>query len=331
MVVDRQSSLDDPPPSLGPHYRASSLPRGGPPLRRASLLRSSRFLPLGRLALAPVDLSSISLCAVSRRRFPRSTPEPGPSSRHLHAGHHLANQQAPARLLHGPELQARFRCHLSVSTRQQWFTRVRLLDPHLTRSRRAVSATLTTPALRPAQLAVVCGLPLQGDHGGPPSPSARPLHLQCSIASPNRSSTSIHLDVRGTRIPPILRSPQHLRRKRRGKDGHRCRRRGPAYPETFRREALELVRQGRSIPDVAESLGVSQQTLRNWRRQGERDRGERDDGLTSAEREELRELLHLGSQEGRGTARLPAMRAARRLGVRLLGVGSAGAVGPRAV
>jgi len=59
----------------------------------------------------------------------------------------------------------------------------------------------------------------------------------------------------------------------------------PAYPEQFRREALELVRQGRSIADVAECLGVSQQTLRNWRRQGERD-----DGLTSAEREELREL-----------------------------------------
>jgi|SRR3954453_19985741 transposase len=65
----------------------------------------------------------------------------------------------------------------------------------------------------------------------------------------------------------------------------------PAYPEEFRREALELVRQGRSVADVAESLGVSAQTLRNWRRQGERDRGERpDDGLTSAEREELRRL-----------------------------------------
>src|SRR3954447_24605427 len=65
----------------------------------------------------------------------------------------------------------------------------------------------------------------------------------------------------------------------------------PAYPESFRREALELVRQGRSVADVAESLGVSAQTLRNWRRQGERDRGERpDDGLTSAERDELREL-----------------------------------------
>ena len=64
----------------------------------------------------------------------------------------------------------------------------------------------------------------------------------------------------------------------------------PPYPEQFRREAVELVRGGRSIPDVAESLGVSQQSLRNWTRQLERDRGERDDGITTAERDELREL-----------------------------------------
>lgn len=64
----------------------------------------------------------------------------------------------------------------------------------------------------------------------------------------------------------------------------------PPYPEQFRREALELVRQGRSIPDVAESLGITGQSLRNWKRQDERDRGARDDGLASAEREELRDL-----------------------------------------
>jgi hypothetical protein len=34
-------------------------------------------------------------------RFPRSAQEPRPRSRHLHAGHHLANQQAPARLIPG--------------------------------------------------------------------------------------------------------------------------------------------------------------------------------------------------------------------------------------
>lgn len=37
----------------------------------------------------------------------------------------------------------------------------------------------------------------------------------------------------------------------------------PAYPEQFRREGVELVRQGRSIADVAASLGVSAQSLRN--------------------------------------------------------------------
>jgi transposase len=64
----------------------------------------------------------------------------------------------------------------------------------------------------------------------------------------------------------------------------------PPYPEQFRREAVQLVRSGRSIADVAESLGVSQQTLRNWAKQVAIDCRERDDGLTSAEREELRRL-----------------------------------------
>ena len=64
----------------------------------------------------------------------------------------------------------------------------------------------------------------------------------------------------------------------------------PAYPEQFRREAIELLRAGRSPRELAESLGVSQQTLRNWRRQDQVDRHERDDGLTSDEREELRRL-----------------------------------------
>src|SRR3954463_11495389 len=64
----------------------------------------------------------------------------------------------------------------------------------------------------------------------------------------------------------------------------------PPYPESFRREAVELVRQGRAVPDVAESLGMSSQSLRNWVKQDQLDRRERDDGLTCAERDELREL-----------------------------------------
>ena len=64
----------------------------------------------------------------------------------------------------------------------------------------------------------------------------------------------------------------------------------PPYPDEFRREALELLRAGRSPRELAEALVVSEQTLRNWRRRDQVDRHERDDGLTSDEREELRRL-----------------------------------------
>ena len=64
----------------------------------------------------------------------------------------------------------------------------------------------------------------------------------------------------------------------------------PAYPPEFRREALELLRAGRTPRELSESLGVSQQTLRNWRRQDQIDRRERDDGLTTDERAELARL-----------------------------------------
>ena len=56
----------------------------------------------------------------------------------------------------------------------------------------------------------------------------------------------------------------------------------PAYPPEFRREAIELLRQGRTPGELAKSLAVSPQTLRNWRRQDQLDHGERDDGRLAA-------------------------------------------------
>ena len=64
----------------------------------------------------------------------------------------------------------------------------------------------------------------------------------------------------------------------------------PAYPESFTREAIELLRQGRTSSELADRLGVSAQTLRNWRRQDQIDRRERDDGVTTDERAELARL-----------------------------------------
>jgi transposase len=65
----------------------------------------------------------------------------------------------------------------------------------------------------------------------------------------------------------------------------------PPYPPEFRQEALRLLRSGGRTPkQLAAELGCSEQTLLNWRRQDEADRGERADVLTGAERARLREL-----------------------------------------
>jgi len=50
------------------------------------------------------------------------------------------------------------------------------------------------------------------------------------------------------------------------------------------------VRDGRPAAQVARELGIADSCIRNWIKQDQLDRHERDDGLTSAEREELREL-----------------------------------------
>lgn len=58
------------------------------------------------------------------------------------------------------------------------------------------------------------------------------------------------------------------------------------YPAEFRRRVLDLVEGGRRVAEVAVDLGISDQTIYNWRRQDRIDRG-LEAGLSSTERAEL--------------------------------------------
>ena len=64
----------------------------------------------------------------------------------------------------------------------------------------------------------------------------------------------------------------------------------PPYAAEFKVQRVELVRAGRSPESLAEEFEPSSQTIRNWVRQADLDEGRRADGLTTAERDELRRL-----------------------------------------
>jgi transposase len=63
------------------------------------------------------------------------------------------------------------------------------------------------------------------------------------------------------------------------------------YPPEFRAEAIRLVRtSGKARAQIARELGLTGETLRLWLKQADRDEGQRSDGLTTDEQEELRRL-----------------------------------------
>lgn len=65
---------------------------------------------------------------------------------------------------------------------------------------------------------------------------------------------------------------------------------GPYAPE-FRAEAVRLARTaGKPLKEIAEGLGCSLESLRIWIKRAQLDEGLRTDGLTTDERNELREL-----------------------------------------
>ncbi len=65
------------------------------------------------------------------------------------------------------------------------------------------------------------------------------------------------------------------------------------YPPPFRRRALDLVESGRTVRDVAASLGIAESALHRWRQRDLVDQG-RKHGPSSSERTELA-LAHAGA------------------------------------
>jgi transposase len=62
------------------------------------------------------------------------------------------------------------------------------------------------------------------------------------------------------------------------------------YPPEFKRRMVELVRAGRSPEELAKEFEPSPNTIRKWATQADIDDGLRAEGLTTAERAELRQL-----------------------------------------
>jgi len=63
-----------------------------------------------------------------------------------------------------------------------------------------------------------------------------------------------------------------------------------SYPPEYREQIIALARAGRTAAELAREFDPSEQTIRNWLFQAQVDTGERSDGLTTDEKEELRRL-----------------------------------------
>jgi transposase-like protein len=81
------------------------------------------------------------------------------------------------------------------------------------------------------------------------------------------------------------------------------------YPVEFRRRVLDLVRSGRPVVEIANELGIGQQTVYNWRRQERIDRGE----IAGVSSTDHAELTAARRQIAQLEAELAAMRRAAEL------------------
>ncbi|MCB1467405.1 MAG: transposase [Rhizobiaceae bacterium] len=67
---------------------------------------------------------------------------------------------------------------------------------------------------------------------------------------------------------------------------------GNPYPAEFRERIVALAKSGRSVESLAREFEPCVATIHGWIKQAEIDGEPRDDGLTSAEREDFRRHCH---------------------------------------
>ena len=66
----------------------------------------------------------------------------------------------------------------------------------------------------------------------------------------------------------------------------------PKYAPEIKQRILDLIKAGRNPATLAQEFEPTEQTIRNWMAQADRDAGLRSDGLTTEERKEFTRLKH---------------------------------------
>lgn len=84
-----------------------------------------------------------------------------------------------------------------------------------------------------------------------------------------------------------------MKQQKKQQQGRRERR---SFSPEFKADAVKLVRSGKTVTQVARELDLTQPALREWVRRAEADAGERQDVLTTEERQELARLRRENKQ-----------------------------------
>ncbi len=151
---------------------ASPLLRAGPPARAATVLNTSGF-SRSVCSLSPTTPTRRRQCRHAPSHVPHSSRRPG--SRHLHAGHRLANNSGTRQTHPGIALRPRFRCRfLNLDASTVVHSRSSSRSPP-DDSPAAFSSTLTTTVFSQRSSRWFDTIPRKDDAEGPQN-----LHLLCS-------------------------------------------------------------------------------------------------------------------------------------------------------